>query len=469
MHASSRQIVAAEASTVRRLPTAGSLFAGLDQCPQALMHHLRHWGVQGVQRHLQLVDAGQDLPSLNSVMMGIDRSKPFRHLFKADRPVTLTSPLTRSESRAARAMLVPSLELSGTLTPETFAYRADIGPAFLVLALRAVVFACLESHGTAAITDWDSADAFLCQQQEDCTPLYRFLQLPWDFGPWAMKYYGCLRIHPLTADGFAPPYVTEECRNQGDNPSGDTYQVGELVVSGSLLHLDDVRVPPTPSRVPLSNLSYSDDRHLVRPALTSLVNLTRLCTRATVAKDGLVHMNKLRFFALDLDGSALRLQQTQVSHYLTSTSTDSPKVVGIPLSHALRPRGVYADLAKQIARMRRRLDTNPTTTILALRSLWAFILSKLDYVTSGVAVPPEHVAEASVQARALYRQVLGLPCWTSRALMSLAPQLRGSGLSAPAPSLSMPPPPHLHTGYLLPQPPGTAVSPVPIPGFRPRQ
>ena len=189
---------------------AGSLFTGLDQCPQALLHHLRHRGLQGVQRYLQLVDAGQDLLSLDSVMMGIDKSKPFPHLSKAHRPVTLTSPLTRSESRAARAMLVPSLELSGTLTPETFAYRADIRPAFLALAFRAVVFACLESHGTAAVTDWDSADAFLLQQREDCTPLHGVLQLPWEFGPWAMKYYGRLRIHPLTADGFAPPYVTEE-------------------------------------------------------------------------------------------------------------------------------------------------------------------------------------------------------------------------------------------------------------------
>ena len=32
--------------------TAGSLFVGLDQCPQALLHHLSHGGVQGVQHHL---------------------------------------------------------------------------------------------------------------------------------------------------------------------------------------------------------------------------------------------------------------------------------------------------------------------------------------------------------------------------------------------------------------------------------
>ena len=158
--------------------TAGSLFAGLDQCPQALLHHLRHGGVQGVQCHLQLVDAGMDSLSLDSVMMGIDKGKPFPHLFKAHRPVTPTSPLTRTESRAARTMLVHSLEVSGTLPPDAFAYRSDMRPAFLALSFRAAVFSSLETHGTAAITEWDSADAFLRQQQEDCTPLHSILQLP---------------------------------------------------------------------------------------------------------------------------------------------------------------------------------------------------------------------------------------------------------------------------------------------------
>ena len=407
--------------------TAGSLFAGLDQCPQALLHHLRHGGVQGVQHHLRLVDAGMDSLSLDSVMMGIDKGKPFPHLFKAHRPVTLTSPLTRTESRAARTMLVQSLEVSGALPPDAFAYRSDMRPAFLALSFRATVFSSLETHGTAAVTDWDSADAFLRQQREDCTTLHSILQLPWDFGPWAVKYYGRLRIHPLAEDGFAPPYVTEEGWNQGDNPSGDTYQVGELVVSGSLPHPTDVRVPPGPAGIPVSNLSYSDDRRLVRPTLPSLVALTRLCARATVAKGGLVHMDKLRFFALRLGASGPIQLTSPVPFYLTDTSRDCPQVVGIPLSHALQPPQSYADLAKQVQRMRLRIGAVPTNNILALRSLWAFALSQLDFIASGVAIPPEHIEDLAVQARAYYRQVLGLPCWVSRALMSLPPRYGGPG------------------------------------------
>ena len=208
--------------------------------------------------------------------------------------------------------------------------------------------------------------------------MHSILRLPWDFGPWAVKNYGRLRIHPLTADRFAPPYITEEGWNQGDNPSGNTYQVGELVVSGSLAHPPDVQVRPGSAGVLVSNLAYSDDRRLVRPTISSLIALTRHCTRATVAKGGLVHMDKLRSFAHQIAHSSLAQVTSTVPYNLTLTSQASPEIIGIPLSHALKPPDAYADLARQVTGMRRHIETLPTTTILALRSLWAFVLSQLD-------------------------------------------------------------------------------------------
>ena len=109
-----------------------------------------------------------------------------------------------------RDMLAPSLGASSHLTPDVFTYRSDIRAAFLALAFRATFRSSPDEHSCVAITDWDSADAFIRQQREDCTPLHRVLGLPWDFGPSAEKYYGRLRIHPLTEDGFSPPYSTKE-------------------------------------------------------------------------------------------------------------------------------------------------------------------------------------------------------------------------------------------------------------------
>ena len=96
-------------------------------------------------------------------------------------------------------------------------------------------------------------------------------------------------------------------------------------------------MPPSPAAVPVSNLSYSDDRRLVQSTLPSLVALTRHCTRATVTKGGLVHMDKLRFFALQLTDSSVHQVTSTVPYYLTPTSQATPQIVGIPLSHALKP------------------------------------------------------------------------------------------------------------------------------------
>ena len=232
-------------------------------------------------------------------------------------------------------MLVQSLAVSGTLLPDAFVYRSDMRPAFLALAFRAAILSSLETPDTEAVTDSDSANAFLREQREDCSPLHSILQLLWDFDPWAVKYYGRLRIHPLAEDGFAPPYVIDEGWGHDHNPSCDTYQVGELVVNGSLLHPTDVRIPPGPAGIPISNLSYSDDGRLVCPTLPSLVALTRLCSRATVAKGGLVPMDKTRFVALRLGDSDQVQLTSPVPFYLTDTSRVWPRVVGIPLSYAL--------------------------------------------------------------------------------------------------------------------------------------
>ena len=106
-------------------------------------------------------------------MMGINKNEPFPHLFKSHRPVTLTT-LARVGSQATQNILVPSLEASGSYPLDIFAHCADIHRAFTALTFRVVVAAGLQLHGTTAVTDWDSANAFIQQQREESTPCTGF-------------------------------------------------------------------------------------------------------------------------------------------------------------------------------------------------------------------------------------------------------------------------------------------------------
>ena len=130
----------------------------------------------------------------------------------------------------------------------------------------------------------------------------------------------------MTEDSFTEPYVTGEGWNKGDNASGDTYEVGELVVGGCLPHSQDIRVPPGPTGIPINNLSFSADRRLISPTLSDLASLTRLCTAATVAKGRLVRPEKLQFYALTAGDGVLRREEVPVPFYGVLTSTTSPQV-----------------------------------------------------------------------------------------------------------------------------------------------
>ena len=91
-------------------------------------------------------------------------------------------------------------------------------------------------------------------------------------------------------------------------------------MGGCLAHFKDIRVPPGPAGIPINNLSFSDDRRLISPTLSDLVSLTRLCTAATVAKEGLVHPEKLRFFALTAPNGVLRPEEVPIPFYGVPTS-----------------------------------------------------------------------------------------------------------------------------------------------------
>ena len=82
--------------------------------------------------------------------------------------------------------------------------------------------------------------------------------------------------------------------------------------------------PPTPDRMPVNNLVFSDDRRLLDPMMDGLTALTDACVVATRNKGGLVHPSKLLFCKVVLLDESICVAGTAVLAYQTAT-VQSPR------------------------------------------------------------------------------------------------------------------------------------------------
>ena len=158
--------------------------------------------MNGVIRQVRLCGEGFQSVSLWAVAMGIDKGKGISHLFKGHRPIPLTSPMPRSESRSVRSKLARTLELSGRYLQEVFSYGSEVRLAYIVLAIRAAGLHTLRREGSLGTVAWDESDAFLRPLRDTLTHVNRPLDPMWDFGPWAEGYFSRITTFPLTSDGF---------------------------------------------------------------------------------------------------------------------------------------------------------------------------------------------------------------------------------------------------------------------------
>ena len=85
------------------------------------------------------------------------------HLYKGHRPVPLTNPLPKPESRVGQRKLATTRHYTHTV----FLYRAEVCPAFMTLVLRAVQTRTLFYTRGFASVDWDESDAYLRPQRPD--------------------------------------------------------------------------------------------------------------------------------------------------------------------------------------------------------------------------------------------------------------------------------------------------------------
>ena len=172
------------------------------------------------------------------------------------------------------------MEVMGAYTLEVFAYRSEVSGLFMALVTRAAITASLQDYGVAELADWDESDAFFRNQRDQVSALSRVFPGVWDRGEWCQQYFDRLEIHPLISDGFAPPFVTGEGFNQGDDYSGDGYQLGCAVVNASSPVPTEICKPPSTAgllspmgpRVPAHVTSFSDDRGFITTTKGALMH-----------------------------------------------------------------------------------------------------------------------------------------------------------------------------------------------------
>ena len=386
--------------------------------------------------HLLLqLESGTPGVSNETVRYGLYKGKPAkplpRHLTRSFRPVDVESGVSGAASGIATTRLAADLELTSTYTPASFAYRPGHSALGLPLVARAATYTALSTHGTCAICDWDESDAYLRVLRQDNSRLCSRLRATWDFGPWADGFYSRLVIRVATREGFAHPFSTEEGGNQGDGFAQLHYQAPSLVITRAMRPNTSITLPLTvpghSASLPATHLSYSDDRRFITPSLTDVAAMASDCRECSRRAGRIIHPDKQEFSLIDSRPGRPTLVTADVPQHTGTTTTAPPDVVGIPILPELPLLRVTNKTRTSLDRARKASRNREACPILQLRSLHAFGLSPLDYVTSGVLIPPPSLRPHQVAINNAYRHAFRLPPWAHSAFLHLPLQHGGPG------------------------------------------
>ena len=253
------------------------------------------------------------------------KNKPLpRSVAKSFRPVSVCSPLAAIEPGSAQLKLTSSQEISQFLPPSTYAYRKGFSPSMPVFAARVAVMISLDLHQSVAIGDFDCSDAFFRVARGELSALLDAMPDTWNFGRWAAAFFRQVQVVPVTADGLAPPYTTGEGFNQGMNFSAVGFQSVSAVVDACLPLDFSIAVPSPYGPLPLTMLSFSDDRRPFRPTLQQLVAASLATDVRARSLGEVVHGVKQDFTLLVVLNGAVVQVEVSVPGFTQKTASCPP-------------------------------------------------------------------------------------------------------------------------------------------------
>ena len=414
----------------RQLERRTSPATALDNVPGTVTHTRFGGTVAGVRyMHCSFL-RNVDSVARDTIRYGSYEGKGPLHLAGSHRPVAVESDLMRSYSGVGRTRLNYTLELSGVLTPDLFAYRTAVSATMMVLTTRASVLRAMELSGACADAEWDESDAYLRNQREDDEELLRLLPGVWNFGTWCDAFYSRQRIHPVTDEGLAPYYSHGEGREQGDSFAGEGFQALQCVLNtcmltGATLSIPDVLRPG--HSLPMEHQAYSDDRRFQSATMARVVALVTRCMDMSTAAGRVVHPSKLAFHYVRLDATGPRLVEREVGLAGLMTTMETPEVLRVPILAELPLTAALGRFLRALRRASAAATRRRLPPLLRLRAMLAYGVSSGDNLLRGLLVPGRSLAAHQVQVHKPYRRAYCLPKWTPVEFLTLALEEGGPG------------------------------------------
>ena len=404
----------------------------VDNFPPALLSRAEGGLHAACHRIAQLRRAGQDTIISNVTQYGSYKGPPKPpHLFESHRPLSVASPLVSFEAGSACQLIRATMELSGAATPELFAYRAEIQPAYMVFAVRASMLRTLPTYGSVAAAKWDESHAYFRIPRASAKDTLTLTPHVWDFSEWFQWYYSSRSVRILTDVGFTDPIVTREGADQGCPAADQCFQGTQACLNTTMTVYCDVSLPSPRGPLPCSRAGFSDDRIFTAPSLCRVVQAVTECIQRSRAVGRVPNPGKLEYYLVSMATDTLHHVVAIVPDMDAKTKAQPPTLVGIPLLSQLPVR---CALAKDIPVFRRtgaRLATgDPMNPVLRIRAFYMYALAKLEYITHGVLLPQPSLTTLQVITNRHYRRVYRLPKWTPVWFLCSFLHLGGAGCPA---------------------------------------
>ena len=394
------------------LRAGGSDATSADDLPLSLLRLLPYVGHVALRQYLYLLRTDPQAISNAVVQMGIPKGGPV-WLFTSYRPIKLGSGVNRLEACAVHRETMYRAEMTGDFDGRTFSYRKEISPQHMAFAVRASVVLSLGQYGEAHIVDADESGAFDTPIREDVLRLSQVWSTQCSFGRWAQGFYPRQQVHLLTTHGLAPPVSTREGFSQGCVFAATGYNLlGTRRTRASQGGGDEWVVQASGLRALPSESVFSDDRRYVERSAADISRKVTAAHHAAQHNCAVNNLAKQEYTVLRLrpDGEIKRVGGVlNVEGACTAASRAVPGVVGIPVQPGTYLPSLIPKILGRLRRWRTFARAHRPDFTLALRALYAYVLSSLDFVCRGSLLPHAALDLLQPPLRAAMRVLLSLP------------------------------------------------------------